>query len=419
MAKKPKTEFEWHPVACTFPIPTGAAFDAMVEDLKMNGLKEKGKMWIDATGKYVGVDGRFREKACEAADVEFTFQILKLPDEAAVIAYILSRNLARRHLNQSQRALVGARLLPIFAEEAEKRQKAGKRVEADLPDGQKGRAREHVAALINVSERLIQDARTLLESDSPELIQLVERGENSISAVLEIVKNLPKEEQEKIVVAGKKAVKETATRIRKHKKADKSAEKSDSKSPTENEEPSAPTAQIPPAPDQTERVETPPPAQAPAVEAQIPEWVAALPERIRKGFEKHVAYLPKIESIQITIRNGERRSVIEITATKGRPKPPKPAAEQPKPTAQDDDQKVFMLHIGMIEEANRAAGNKKYTAEKLTDAFPVWSSVKPSTEVLDKIMKVWDEVDIEGVPPHPTMAFILDHYSEMKAAVGA
>jgi hypothetical protein len=337
-SKRP--EFEWHPVACMFPIPQGPEFDAMVEDLKQHGLRENGTVWIDSTGKIWGVDGRFREKACDVAGVEFSYEPRKFRDESRVVAYILSRNLARRHMNESQRAILGARLLPMFAEEAQKRKVTGKQVVANLPDGQKGRAREHVAALLNVSDRLIQDAKTLLENNSPELIQRVERGENTVSAVLEILKNLSEEEQDKILAGGPKAVREAAAQVRKDKKAAKATSKGGSKeepAPTGKQTLPAPTGSSEDEEQQSKGVQSSPekqsveapPQSVPPTEVQIPEWVAALPERIRKGFEKHLQDLPKIESITITCKDGERRYEIPLTARKGNGKPPKPDSERP------------------------------------------------------------------------------------------
>jgi hypothetical protein len=430
-SKRP--EFEWHPVACMFPIPQGPEFDAMVEDLKQNGLRENGTVWIDSTGKIWGVDGRFREKACDVAGVEFSYEPRKFRDESRIVAYILSRNLARRHMNESQRAILGARLLPMFAEEAQKRKTAGKQVVADLPDGQKGRAREHVAALLNVSDRLIQDAKTLLENNSPELIQRVESGENTVSAVLEILKNLSEEEQKNVLAGGPKAVREAAAQVRKDKKAAKATPKGESK-----EEQPAPTGkQAPPAPTdpsvdeeqqskgvqstpEKQSVEAPPQA-VPPTEVQIPEWVAALPERIRKGFEKHLEDLPKIESIRITCVDGEKRYEIgPLTVRKGNGKPPKPDSERPVDNPAHAMQPALLVHAAMVEEANKAAGNKKYEEEELTEVLPVWSSVNLSTEVLGKILKAWGgNIDIEGMPKYPTVAFICEHYNEMKAAVRA
>ncbi|MBI4962453.1 MAG: hypothetical protein HY913_04190 [Desulfomonile tiedjei] len=255
MAKKPKTEeIVWHPVAAMFPIPEGAEFAAMFDDIKQNGQTEPGKVWKDPKAKkLVGVDGRFRQRVCEAAGIPFTYEELNIRDEAHVIAYILSRNLARRHMNESQRAVLGARLLPMFAEEAEKRKKAGKEVGENSPDGHKGRAREHVAALLNVSDRMVQDAATLIKKGSPELVKKVESGENTVSAAIHLLE-LPPEEQKKVFAGGKKAVKAAAAQVRKDKKAAKASQKPGPDAGNEKE---------PPVETPEQATTTPPPPQEP------------------------------------------------------------------------------------------------------------------------------------------------------------
>lgn len=75
-----------------------------------------------------------------------------------------------RHLDESQRGMVGARLKPYLAEEAKKRQtaaqnnNAGKAVGANLPEQVKGRARDRTAEAVNVSARTVEHAAKVLET---------------------------------------------------------------------------------------------------------------------------------------------------------------------------------------------------------------------------------------------------------------
>jgi hypothetical protein len=86
------------------------------------------------------------------------------------VAYVISLNLRRRHLNESQRALVAAKLATL---------RDGQR--ADLVEGLPiGRA----SGMLNVGERTVARAREVLEHGAPELVSAVEHGKISVSATV-------------------------------------------------------------------------------------------------------------------------------------------------------------------------------------------------------------------------------------------
>jgi hypothetical protein len=217
--RRSPTDLQWHPVAELFPMPGGEEMAAMVADLKTNGLREPGKTW-----KGIGIDGRFRAAACQRAEVDFRTEEIDLPDEAAVIAYIMSRNIRRRQMSEAQRAVVAARMIPFYSEAAQKRMKAGKKAnpKANLAEGEKGAVREVVAKLMNVSSGSVGNAARLLKHGCPELIQQVERGDVSISAAAD-VSELPKGQQSKIAETGKKGIQAKAKEIRASRKPSRQA----------------------------------------------------------------------------------------------------------------------------------------------------------------------------------------------------
>jgi ParB-like chromosome segregation protein Spo0J len=96
-----------HPLAAIFPMLPDDELADLAEDIKANGLIHS--IMLDHAGKVL-VDGRNRLRACEIADVEPHFE--RLPKDVEPAEYIVSVNLARRHMTVGQRAMALAMLYP-------------------------------------------------------------------------------------------------------------------------------------------------------------------------------------------------------------------------------------------------------------------------------------------------------------------
>ncbi len=83
---------------------------SLADDIRANGLRESIKLW-DVGGPVV--DGRNRLAACKLAGVAPKFEAIV--GESDPVAYVVSLNLHRRHLDTSQRANVAARIANLSA----------------------------------------------------------------------------------------------------------------------------------------------------------------------------------------------------------------------------------------------------------------------------------------------------------------
>ena len=119
-----------HPYAELFPPMTLAEFERLCDDIQQNGLLEE---IVLHEGKVL--EGRSRYWACLARGVAERFRPYA-GECGSPLAFVVARNLHRRHLSESQRALVAARLKPRFEEEARQRQTAALKRGSDLPVGQ-------------------------------------------------------------------------------------------------------------------------------------------------------------------------------------------------------------------------------------------------------------------------------------------
>jgi len=196
------TALQFHPLADIFPLVEGAEFDELVADIREHGLHEPIVVFEDKI-----LDGRNRYRACDAAGVEPTFTVYSGDDP---VSYVVSLNLRRRHLSESQRAMVAAKLATL---------KDGQR--ADLVEGLPiGRASE----MLNVGERSVARAREVQEHGAPELIHAVEQGSVSVSAAADVA-TLPAQEQREIVARGEREILRAAQDIRARKAEIRRAER--------------------------------------------------------------------------------------------------------------------------------------------------------------------------------------------------
>lgn len=191
--------FDPHPASMLFPMMPPEQFEALKQDIRENGLNQPGTLY---QGKIL--DGRNRLKACNELSVEMEWCEIEDDDPSFdPVLHVVSLNLHRRHLTETQRAMVAAKVEGMYAAEA--KQRSGGRPsltkpKVNLPE-LNGQARDKAAKTLNVSGKSVSDAKAVLKRGSPELISAVERGDVAVSKAAKVARNTPKSEQLKAAKA--------------------------------------------------------------------------------------------------------------------------------------------------------------------------------------------------------------------------
>jgi hypothetical protein len=146
-----------HPGANLFPLLAPDELAQLAEDIAEHGLREPVWLWQDPDGTDYLLDGRNRVAACRIAGVEIRTQRY---EGDSPTRFVVSLNIARRHLTPGQRAALAYEMLPLLEQEAENRRRqaiaAARRGEtvADLPPSEL-KSRDLAAAPVKASGRAV------------------------------------------------------------------------------------------------------------------------------------------------------------------------------------------------------------------------------------------------------------------------
>lgn len=173
------TPYSLHPAAEIFPEMDASALAALTADIAANGQHEP---ILILDGQVI--DGRCRLRACEELGIEPRIRDVSIEGGDPFVLAV-SLNLHRRHLTESQRAMVATKL-------------------ATLANGSNQHAQicapsqEHAAELLKVSRRSVQHARSVLNHGTPELVAAVDQGEVAVSAAADLAR-LPADTQREVL----------------------------------------------------------------------------------------------------------------------------------------------------------------------------------------------------------------------------
>lgn len=189
-----------HPLADLFPLLPDGEVAELADDICTYGQREP---IVLLEGKVL--DGRNRLAACKFADIAPVFRDYDGDDP---LAFVLSHNLHRRHLKESQRAMVAARI--VDWERGLNQHTAGA---ANL------QTRE-AAQKLSISERAVAAARRIHEHGAAELVDAIRDGRVSVhagealselehAAQLEVLR-----QEERAIVARAKEIRAARQRVR-------------------------------------------------------------------------------------------------------------------------------------------------------------------------------------------------------------
>jgi N6-adenosine-specific RNA methylase IME4 len=193
----------YHPLANLFPLIEGAEFEEFVADVGQCGVREPIVLY---EGKIL--DGRNRYRASVQAGVPCPTRVY---DDDDPLGFVISLNLKRRHLDESQRSMVAARLATLARGQRQDRQICRSTTQAEA------------GALLNVGERSVRSAVLVRDHGAPELQQAVDRGGVAVSTAADLTA-LPIEQQQEVVARGEREILQVAKEIRARKAAERHAD---------------------------------------------------------------------------------------------------------------------------------------------------------------------------------------------------
>jgi N6-adenosine-specific RNA methylase IME4 len=153
-----------HPLAELLPPMSEADYLALRESIRCNGQREP--ITLHRDGRII--DGRHRARACAELGIEPVCRIFEGAD-SEILAFVLDLNLKRRHLDESQRAMIAAKLANL----GEGRPSLTASIEAV--------SQANAATMFNVSRSAVQRAAKVYEGAIPDIVAAVEEGRLAVS----------------------------------------------------------------------------------------------------------------------------------------------------------------------------------------------------------------------------------------------
>jgi len=177
------TDYDLHDLCKLFPPMPEDQFNSLIDSIRDHGLLtpimlHEGKI----------LDGRHRYKACINLGIEPSFEEYEGDD---ALGYVIALNLSRRHLDESQRAIIGARIANLKV--GDNQYKEGGKI--FLPTSV---SNLEAAKRMSVSDMAVKQAKKVLKQGAPELADAVDSGQIAVSVASKIA-NLDHEQQAQVM----------------------------------------------------------------------------------------------------------------------------------------------------------------------------------------------------------------------------
>ena len=179
-------EYNNHPLAEIFPMLSNEELQELSIDIKNNGLQSSIVLFEDKI-----LDGRNRYAACKMVGIEPSFTEYTGSEP---LQHIVSLNLHRRHLSESQRAAVAAKIANMERSDTQFKSAETEEIggSANLPNRKVSQS--EAAKLLNVSERSVRSIKRIMR-EAPEKVKEIEKGEKTINRAVEEIKKKEKPRQ--------------------------------------------------------------------------------------------------------------------------------------------------------------------------------------------------------------------------------
>lgn len=152
---------QYHEVSNIFPLMDGDEYEQLKADIARNGLREP--IWIDGDGKII--DGRNRHRACLDTGTPEKFRTYEKDD---ILTFVIGLNLHRRHLNETQRAVVASKIANIQLGDNQYSNGSANLQTQKVSQPQ-------AASMLSVSPRTVATVKAV-EKESPELFEQMASG---------------------------------------------------------------------------------------------------------------------------------------------------------------------------------------------------------------------------------------------------